>query len=452
MNPAPGVGKGPSPWPWPPAPAPCAPAPDRRSFDGSRPSPPLQRIPLIRTRPTVVIAVCTLAFGCRATDATAPAAPVHPEPARALALGGGFTCALTDAGKAYCWGLNDRGQLGNGGTTNAGTPVAVATGVAFSALAADVTTVCGLTGDGRALCWGVLPAGMTGDHASWSATPVAVAAPVAFTALAVGSRFACALDAEGKAYCWGDNGQGQLGAVTTDAVSAAPVAVAGGLAFTTLSAGFWSACAVTGTGRAYCWGDNQFGEAGTGTPAANYFQPVLVTDSIAFRAIGAGSIHGCGAAIDGAGYCWGENRAGELGDSTGESTRAPVRVAGSLLFARIVAGRGNGILVHTCGVTTDGHLYCWGLDDVGQIGAPATGPCLYGIPAPPCVFAPLPVESLGPVTAFGAGVNHSCALTVDGVLYCWGDNASAELGDGTNVNHATPVPVLGGLSFPKGTG
>ena len=77
--------------------------------------------------------------------------------------------------------------------------------------------------------------------------------------------YTCGLAASGAAFCWGDNIWGELGSGVTSPSSNVPVAVAGGLAFRTLSTGNYHACALAGGNVAYCWGDNGEGQLGSGT-------------------------------------------------------------------------------------------------------------------------------------------------------------------------------------------
>src|SRR5712691_10828720 len=151
---------------------------------------------------TVLAAIVTP--GCN-EPISSPPITVIGVTAQPLAAGYSFTCALTGAGAAYCWGYNSDGQLGNGSTTSSSTPVAVSGGLSFSALATGAYHTCGLTSTGAAYCWGSNSVGQLGDGSTTSsARPVAVAGGLSFSALATGGSGAghtCGLTRGGAAYC-----------------------------------------------------------------------------------------------------------------------------------------------------------------------------------------------------------------------------------------------------------
>lgn len=123
------------------------------------------------------------------------------------------TCGLTTSGAAYCWGSNVLGKLGDGTTTNRLTPVAVGGGMVFTALSVGAgNQTCGLTASGAAYCWGINDDGQLGDGTTITrASPTAVAGGLAFVQLSTGTGHTCGVTVDGVAYCWGNNANGQLG-------------------------------------------------------------------------------------------------------------------------------------------------------------------------------------------------------------------------------------------------
>ena len=124
----------------------------------------------------------------------------------------------------------------------------------------------------------------------------------------------------------------------------------------------------------------------------------------------------------------GDNRTGELGDGTDVGRNLPQPVMGLADAVDITAGQN-----HACAVRETGALVCWGANNAGQLGIGSTSP--QGRPLP------TQVPYLREVTDVDAGEVHTCAIAAGG-LYCWGNNANGQLGDGTTINHNSPAPVL----------
>lgn len=217
-----------------------------------------------------------------------------------------FNSAAVPAGASqlvYCWGLNNAGQVGDGTTTNRTSPVAVTVlaGIRFdsAAVAVGANHSCALeatgsTTPGKAWCWGANGVGQVGDgttNQAVNAVPVAppAAGAVTYARIYAGEFHTCALTAAGVAYCWGRNDNGQVGTGATSTAESTPVAVNGGLSFRSLSLGENFTCgvanstpgaAITGAERVYCWGSNQFGQLGIGTSTAT---PVLAPTLVLFQ-------------------------------------------------------------------------------------------------------------------------------------------------------------------------
>jgi len=153
--------------------------------------------------------------------------------------------------------------------------------------------------------------------------------------------------------------------------------------------------------------------------------PHPVAGKITFVAISAHADHVCGIATGGAAYCWGANQLGQLGNGSTASSNRPVAVAGELRFKVISVGA-----AHTCAVTTDGAGYCWGANPSGQLGN--------GVAGEP-VLTPTRVAGDDRSTLVSAGGQHTCALDSDAVAFCWG--LGIGLGEGALGYPARFVPV-----------
>jgi alpha-tubulin suppressor-like RCC1 family protein len=180
------------------------------------------------------------------------------------------TCAVTTDDRAFCWGDNGFGQVGNGGTsfTPVATPTAVLGGVRFQAVSAGGTFTCGLATDDRAYCWGWNNEGQLGDETlTDEPKPTLVHGGHRWLGIEAGEDHVCAVDLVGKGFCWGRGGEGQLGIGVLDVIDHGqkPRAVVGGLIWRQISAGGLHSCGVTTADVVYCWGYNLRGQLGDGT-------------------------------------------------------------------------------------------------------------------------------------------------------------------------------------------
>ena len=271
----------------------------------------------------------------------------------------------------------------------------------------------------------------------------------------VGGRARCGTERGTDAvFCWGENGFATLGD-GTQIDRSRPVPSAGG-ALRSVTGGELHMCGLAADGRATCWGYDAYGQVGAGALpfAVRYVRPapLAVAGAVTFTALSAGKTHTCGVAADGAGYCWGANYTGQLGRdtvgacgdvATGRCASAPLRVSDTLRFRAISAGPWE----HSCGVTPAGEAYCWGSDGgSGRLGLGGPPPDLCGVPTPySCSRTPRLVAGGVRFASVVAGGLHSCGLDAGGQAYCWGIGGS--LGDGTTHNRAVPGPVAGDARF-----
>lgn len=292
-----------------------------------------------------------------------------------LDAGDTHVCGLTREGSAYCWGSNITGALGTDVVLTSCVeeyphsprpadllsgcsriPVPVAGNLRFTSLSVGNVLACGVTIEGHAYCWGM---DQQRTSRTVQSTPVRIKGDHRFTAVAVDFYQACALDRSGAVYCWVD------GLLHESTRVPAPAT------FTQLSRGWGQTCALTSTGKAYCWGDNHSGQVGTGrVPKAHQRvdTPTAVAGGLRFREIHAGFSTTCGTTTERALYCWGE-RAGVKGtaecfhvDAYAPCTPGPVRVTAQQ-FRSVAIGTD-----HLCAVTVAGVGYCWGADYYGSFG------------------------------------------------------------------------------------
>lgn len=313
-----------------------------------------------------------------------------------------FTCALTDTGDAYCWGYGSLGRLGNGGTSNSSVPVKVSGDLKFKQITTGRTFACGLTVSGQAYCWGDNTNAHLGNEDSLHhSLPVPVVGGKTFKHISAGSFHACGVTTDGEAYCWGSSTNGKLGAGSDYAGIGPvrePIKVAGGHTWAAIYAGAQHSCGITVEGEAYCWGSNSNGKVGAGVPSGtteDFHEPAKVNSSNRFVTLSIGNNHTCGVVTDGRGYCWGSNGRGKLGrGNTSGTYSSPQQVSTISNWTHISAGSD-----HTCGVTTDGEVYCWGAGDAGRLGTGAIDTTA----TPLEVTTPSPVAFLNGASAGGIG-------------------------------------------------
>jgi alpha-tubulin suppressor-like RCC1 family protein len=383
-----------------------------------------------------------------------------------LSAGSFHTCGLTSTGIPLCWGRDSLGQLGDGAPhQNTESPSAVDSSVLtvvknFVGLITGGFHTCGRTAAGQAYCWGNGAEGQLGyGGTNEQYLPVEVDASVIpggiFGMLVRGMDSTCGLTPPGEAWCWGRDEFGQLG--NGDALGSSLVpwrvdqaAVPVPRAFVRIYDGFDHSCGLTAKGRAFCWGKNNYGMLGCGDYQADHQSPIAVDTSTitggkAFRQLALGYYHSCGLTVEGVMYCWGANFWGALGDGGLVSdSSVPVAVDTTPITGRkdvidIAAGSD-----YSCALTADGLAYCWGNGAEGALGN-GLFECCMDLPGP------VDLTPLGGRTfaRLALGFNHSCALTGDGTAFCWGADNYGQLGDGGDEQNAA-VPRLVDTSVING--
>jgi hypothetical protein len=291
-----------------------------------------------------------------------------------------WQCALLEDQSVECWGVNDNGQLGNGTTTPASTPVPVTGLTNVTQLSAGGFHACamqpGASGINTPVCWGFNGRGSLGDGSTTDATtPVPVSGSFFRpTSIVCGGAHTCLID-NGRPWCWGFNAFGQVGNNSTMDVSV-PTEIFQLNAITQLALGGDHTCALRDDGSVFCWGNGADGQLGGGTLASSLV-PVQVPISNVVQ-IGAGADFTCARRSDGTVWCWGNNSDGSVGDGTGSgAVLSPVQVGGlppsvGLSLAELTA----------CSSGADLSIECWGFNGGFQLGGGVNEPS---------AFSPVPI-------------------------------------------------------------
>ncbi|MEZ5100817.1 MAG: hypothetical protein R3C15_13660 [Thermoleophilia bacterium] len=374
-----------------------------------------------------------------------------------LDAGSVHACAIVRTGGLTCWGEDAYGQVGDGADGNGDqlspTPVALPGGRRAVAVAAGIHHTCAIADDGSVACWGRDNRGQVGDGADGNAdepSPVPVPLPGSRRTIAVsaGGETTCAIDADGGLWCWGSDSYGMLGDGLPLVDAPAPVAVAlpGDRAAVAVAVGDTHACAIASDGALLCWGRDASGEVGDGADGnADEPSPVVIALPGNRRAVAAtaGYLHTCALLDDGLVACWGNDDDGQVGDGapvTGQVSPTPIALPAGRTAVALAAGT-----YHTCAVTDDGALACWGNDAAGAIGDGVDGGA--NEPAPVAVSLPGGRRAV----AVSSGEYFTCALADDGALACWGFDLHGQVGDGADGNANEQTASSAPLPLPTGS-
>ncbi len=425
----------------------------------------MERIGRARLRALAMTIVwALLAFGAGVpTEAAGPGVAT-------FSVGDDHACAVRTDATVWCWGSGLYGQLGDGTTGDPvdhirSSPVRVRFGsVALrgaTEVAAGAFHSCAVRTGGRVVCWGSNEFGQLGSgagSAEFRTTAVRVRRGDGYlsgvTALTAGYRHTCALRSDGGVLCWGDGAHGQLGDGDSGAghLRTKPVRVREGDGYlgdvVAIAAGNFHTCALRRDGSVWCWGSSEWGQLGTGGSGSAHYSatatPVRLGGGLMTRAsaLTSGALHTCVRRTDGSAWCWGNGESGQLGD--GDSGQGHVR------SRPVQVRRGSGVLKHVTGVgagfdqscarRTDGSAWCWGQDGSGQLGDGTQGDPATHLRRYP-VQVVRPSDPFRGVRTMEGGIGYTCALRTDRTVWCWGSNAHGTLGRELGHPYMSPYPL-----------
>ena len=319
----------------------------------------------------------------------------------------------------YAWGLNEYGQLGDGTVDERHTPTALTGLVDVISVDGGTSHSLAVTEEGHVWAWGYNYYGQLGDGSTTdSLIPVQVPGLAGVRQVSAGGGHSLSLTESGV-QAWGWNTHGQLGD-GTQTRRTTPVPVPDLSDVKAVSAGYYHSLALKNDGTVWAWGGNTSGQLGDGTLSMRK-SPVQVLNLSGVKAISAGNYHSLALKDDGSVWAWGLNNYGQLGNGTTDNSLVPVQVTALTDVTAVVAGG-----FHSLAVKTDGTVLAFGADGLGPTGD----------------LTPVPVAGLAGAISASGGDSASFVMCDDRSLWAWGYNSCGQLGDGTTVDHQTPVRVL----------
>jgi alpha-tubulin suppressor-like RCC1 family protein len=272
--------------------------------------------------------------------------------------------------------------------------------------------------------WGSGANGRLGDETTTAKSSPIQIGTLSWLSVSAGDGIAGAIRSDGLLFTWGRNDVGQLGLGDTT-VRSSPVQV-GSSSWTMVSAGRNHMQAIRSDGRLFGWGDGSFGRMGT-SPWVNQSSPNVVGSS-SWIHVRVGNQQTAGITIDNKLFAWGNN-GGMLGDGTTSTRYNPTQI-GSSSWTFVSMGYSTNGRGHTMAIRSDGLLFAWGYNQIGQLGLEDTA----------TRSSPTQVGSSS-WTSVTAGAYFTAAVRSDGLLFTWGNGGNGRLGDDTTVSKSSPVQV-----------
>jgi alpha-tubulin suppressor-like RCC1 family protein len=351
---------------------------------------------------------------------------------QAVTAGAYHSLFLRKDGTVWAWGQNVAGQLGTGSTSSTPQPQpSQVTGLpATKALAAGVAHSLALDVSGNVWAWGQNASGQSGLGSAGGTVlvPTRVTALSSIQAIAANGNFSLALGEDGRLWAWGQNTSGQIGTGGTSASVPTPVVVPGLPTLRSMAAGVNHVLALDADGRVWGWGLNTSAQVGTRVTSSTVLTPVQVAGLPRAKAIAAGAGHSL--IVDeqfGNVWAWGQNTFGQVGTGTATSTpmTTPTPVNGVFAVTALIAGHNSSLVI-----VGNGLAMAWGHNASGQLGNGTTANSA----------SPVNVTGLSDTTTLAAGAQHALALRPGCPVWAWGNNGQGQLGTGSTSSAPVTTP------------
>lgn len=352
---------------------------------------------------------------------------------KSISAGGQHTCGIAFDDRAFCWGDNTYGQLGNGSVSRSLLPTSVAGGLTFAQVAAGLFHTCGIALPNRDVyCWGGNNMRQLGFGTANFNTPGRVVNGLQATSITTDGQHTCVVTGASEVWCWGANDKNGLGTGNGGdfgQVDGTPKREARRLELSQVSAGKSHTCATTPSGQGHCWGANTYAES-SGSFANSQLSLATSVGGRQWYQVSAGDSISCGisrGANDRQIFCWGNAFYGApgLGRRTGsirENAQGISEPIPNIPF-NTVSAAGTAV----CAIATNGELYCWGGLAINL-----------NILAKRIYDSPKPLAAGLTFASVDTGESHHCAISTDRDAYCWGDNSNGQLGTGLTTSSQYP--------------
>jgi len=327
----------------------------------------------------------------------------------------------------FAWGYNLYGQLGDNSITAKSTPVAVCGNHTFCKIShSSGYSMLAIDNNGKAWGWGYNLYGQLGNNITTTShkTPVAVCGSHTFCEIETGYYHTIAIDNNGKVWAWGSNFNGQLGNNSTTHEST-PIAVCNSnKIFNIISAGEFSSFGITIDGALFAWGNNYYGQLGDNS-TTNKSTPVAVCGNHKFCKISASTGHVLAIDATNSTWSWGYNCHGQLGDNSTTDKSTPIAVCNSNNIFNIISAGGY----TSFGITIDGQPFAWGHNERGQLGDNSIT----------AKSTPVAVCGNHTFCKISTGYEYAIAVDNADSVWAWGYNQYGQLGNNTTTNYKTPI-------------
>lgn len=364
-----------------------------------------------------------------------PHSPVY------VAIGARHACVILSDHSLMCWGDNKNGQIGDGTWERQSVPTLVPsfTTEPIIAVGAGEEITCAVTTSGKAYCWGSNLYGAVGDGTSndWYEEPVKIDKidpNYDVAEIILHDRLWCAIFSDGHLGCWGDNEFGLIGDGTTEDRSIKSIYHHSNSYFggSVIDVQYVSnrACVLVDDGSIWCW-EGSRNQGVLPEKVSQYGSTRFATSFV----VGSNDV-ACAVQDNGEVSCWGSGHFGAIGDGNWDYRENPTTTEsfGPTNPAVEISTAVGGTM---CVLTNAAEVWCWGSNHYGSLGDGSTD-WARNTPRPISSF-----EEDKTIVSLDSGVNNFCVLLDDGVVYCWGDNSAAGLGDGTREHSSEPIEVQG---------